>query len=105
MTRRERRFHRQFDALERMIPGSKGVFARLRSNRWRLVRLPLALLLIVGGVFSFLPVLGFWMLPLGFLLLAVDLPFLRGPISALVIRARVTLRRLARRWRNRRKRP
>jgi hypothetical protein len=99
MTRRERRFQRQFDALERMVPGSKGVFGRLRSNRWLPVRLPLALILILGGVFSFLPVLGVWMLPLGLLLLAVDLPFLRGPISALVIRVRVAIRRMVRRWR------
>ncbi|MCX7287205.1 MAG: tryptophan synthase subunit beta [Rhodobacterales bacterium] len=105
MTRRERRFQRQFDALERMIPGAEGVFGRLRSNRWRLLRLPLALLLIVSGVFSFLPVLGIWMLPLGLLLLAVDLPFLRGPISSFVIRGRVAARRLARRWREWRKRP
>lgn len=104
MTRRERRFQRQFDALERMLPGAKGVFGRLRSNRWLPLRLPLALLLIVGGVVSFLPVLGIWMLPLGLLLLAVDLPFLRGPISALVIRARLAVRRLARRWRKWRKR-
>ena len=103
MTRRERRFHRQFDALERMIPGSRGVLLRLRSNRWRLVRLPLALMLIAGGLFSFLPVLGAWMLPLGLLLLAVDLPFLRGPISNFVIRVRVAIRRLTRRWKKRRK--
>lgn len=87
-----------------MVPGSRGVFARLRSNRWLPVRLPLALLLIVGGLVSFLPVLGIWMLPLGLLLLAVDLPFLRGPISSLVIRVRVAIRRLSRRWRRRRKR-
>ena len=87
-----------------MVPGSKGVLGRLRGNRWLPVRLPLALILIAGGLFSFLPVLGIWMLPLGLLLLAVDLPFLRGPISALVIRVRVALRRLARRWRRRRNR-
>ena len=31
------------------------------------------------GVVGFLPILGFWMLPLGALLLAEDLPFLRKP--------------------------
>lgn len=31
----------------------------------------------VGGVFSFLPVLGLWMLPLGILLLAEDFVFFR----------------------------
>ncbi len=51
-----------------------------------LIRIPLALLLILGGVFSFLPVLGIWMLPLGLLLLAIDLAPLRGPISALGVR-------------------
>jgi hypothetical protein len=98
--RRERRFQRQFDALERMIPGARAPLARLRSNRWRLVRLPLALVLIVGGLFSFLPVLGIWMLPLGLLLLAVDLPCLRGPISVLLIRSRRLVRRWTRRWRS-----
>jgi hypothetical protein len=38
------------------------------------------LLLIVGGVVGFLPVLGFWMIPLGLLLLAQDVPFLQRPI-------------------------
>jgi len=31
----------------------------------------------------FLPVLGFWMLPLGLALLAPELPFLRGPSGRL----------------------
>jgi hypothetical protein len=44
-------------------------------------RAPLALGLIIGGVLGFLPVLGFWMLPLGLALLAVDLPFLRHPLA------------------------
>jgi hypothetical protein len=38
------------------------------SSRW--VRLPAGALLIVGGLLSFLPVLGIWMLPLGLALLA-----------------------------------
>lgn len=100
MTRRERRFQRQFEALERMIPGARVPLERLRSNRWRMIRLPLALLFIAGGLVSFLPVLGLWMLPLGLLLLAVDLPFLRGPISGLIIRARLAIRQLRRRWRS-----
>jgi len=43
-------------------------------------RLAVAVLLIVGGIFSFLPVLGFWMLPLGLLLIAQDIPFLQKPL-------------------------
>ena len=35
----------------------------------------------VGGVFGFLPILGFWMLPLGAAFIALDLPFLRHKIE------------------------
>lgn len=100
--RRERRFQRQFDALERLIPPLRGPMSTLRRDSWFPIRFPLALLLIAGGLLSFLPFLGIWMLPLGLLLLAVDLPVLRGPISALVIRGRQMARRLAQRWRARR---
>jgi hypothetical protein len=43
------------------------------------LRVPLAVLLIAGGCLGFLPILGFWMVPLGALLLAEDVPFLRRP--------------------------
>jgi hypothetical protein len=48
------------------------------------VRIPLAIALIVGGIFSFLPVLGLWMLPLGLILIAQDLPFLQRPMAQLL---------------------
>ena len=44
-------------------------------------RVPLAIGLMFGGMFGFLPVLGFWVLPLGLALLAMDLPFLRRPLA------------------------
>jgi hypothetical protein len=99
MTSNERRFQRQFDALERLVPALRGPMSTLRRDSWFPVRFPLALLLIAGGLVSFLPVLGVWMLPLGLLLLAVDLPVLRAPISALIIRGRRKGRRLLVRWR------
>jgi len=34
-------------------------------------------LLLLGGMLGFLPVLGFWMIPLGFLVLSVDNPPIR----------------------------
>jgi hypothetical protein len=37
------------------------------------LRLLLGLLLIVGGVFGFLPILGFWMIPLGIAVAALDI--------------------------------
>ncbi|BCI66393.1 hypothetical protein EMQ_2954 [Acetobacter aceti NBRC 14818] len=46
--------------------------------------MPSGLLFCVGGVLSFLPVLGLWMLPLGLLLLAEDVSFCRR-ISAKIM--------------------
>src|SRR5690349_15158614 len=49
------------------------------SSPW--VRVPPALLLVAGGVLGFLPLLGFWMVPLGLVLLAQDVPVLRPPLA------------------------
>ena len=35
------------------------------------------MLLVIGGILGFLPVLGFWMIPLGILFLSVDLHIVR----------------------------
>lgn len=50
---------------------------RLRQPSMRWVRIPAGLLLILGSVFSILPIFGLWMLPLGLVLLAEDVPPLR----------------------------
>ena len=60
---------------------SRAASRYLRQPQARLVRVPAAVLLTLGGVFSILPVFGIWMLPLGLLLLAVDLPALRPPLA------------------------
>jgi purine-cytosine permease-like protein len=43
----------------------------------RAARIALGGALIVGGLVGFLPILGFWMLPLGLLVLSVDLAIVR----------------------------
>ncbi len=102
MTDRERRrFERQFQLLARIAPVLAPVVVAAQRRPLILVRLPLALLLIAGGLLAFLPILGLWMLPLGLLLLAVDLPVLRGPVSAAVIRGRRWLALRRRQWRRR----
>lgn len=45
--------------------------------RSRIVRIAIGILLILGGLAGFLPILGFWMIPLGLLVLSVDLPRVR----------------------------
>ena len=72
---------RHFVWFERRLPPWAARFvAWLRKPSSRLVRIPLAILLIAGGIFSFLPVLGLWMLPLGLLLFAQDVPMLQKPM-------------------------
>ncbi|WP_286828464.1 MULTISPECIES: hypothetical protein [Kordiimonas] len=43
----------------------------------RIGRIVVGILLILGGFLGFLPVLGFWMAPLGLLVLSVDFPVVR----------------------------
>lgn len=78
----QKRLNRQLDKIEKKLPGvATGWLAWLRKPSSRLVRIPLGLLLVVASLFSILPVLGLWMMPLGLMLLAIDVPFLQGPIS------------------------
>jgi hypothetical protein len=50
---------------------------RLRLPKSRFARLSIGFALIVGGLLGFLPILGFWMLPLGFLVLSGELAIVR----------------------------
>ena len=68
----------------RLPPGPARFVGWLRKPSSRYVRIPLAIVLIVGGIFSFLPVLGLWMLPLGLLLFAQDVPILQTPLARLL---------------------
>jgi hypothetical protein len=62
--------------LERLPPRLRRAVRWLRhpSSRW--ARVPAGILLCLGGLLWILPFLGLWMLPLGLLLLAEDLPLL-----------------------------
>lgn len=73
---------RAFRRLESEVPGKVGrVLRSLRHPHSRWVRIPAGVALMAGGVFSILPFLGLWMLPLGMLLIASDVKFLRRPIA------------------------
>ena len=76
---------RHFTWFEAKLSPRPAKFVRwLRKPSSRLVRIPLAILLVVGGIFSFLPILGLWMLPLGLLLIAQDVPFLQQPLARML---------------------
>lgn len=76
----------------------------LRNPKAKWVRLPIGLLFVACSFLWFLPVVGIEMLPLGLLLIAIDVPFLRRPV------ARMTLWlehkwRAVRAWWHQRRRP
>ena len=66
---------------DKLPPGPARFVGWLRKPSSKLVRIPLAILLILGGIFSILPVLGLWMLPLGLVLFAQDVPILQTPMA------------------------
>jgi hypothetical protein len=63
---------------------------RVPSRWW--IRGIAALIFILGGALGFLPILGFWMLPLGLALIAEDVPGMKTPLER-------TSRLLGRTWR------
>ncbi len=95
------RLDRQFLRLRRMIPWLDGWIRHLQSDRAAMIRLPVGILLTIGGLFWFLPILGIWMLPAGLFLLALDVPALQTPVAGWFIRARRWWDRRRRAWRRR----
>ncbi|MEJ0074935.1 MAG: hypothetical protein WDO17_05740 [Alphaproteobacteria bacterium] len=82
MDEHKRELHEQLDRLQEELPqpAAKPV-RKLRQSDWKWARIPAGILLVIGGLLAFLPVLGLWMLPLGLGLLAIDVPFLRKPMA------------------------
>jgi hypothetical protein len=81
VTTRNRGF--QFNAARGEIRlGARTVHLPRRSP----VRIILGVALVFGGILGFLPVLGFWMIPLGLLILSRDLPLIRRWRRSLVVR-------------------
>ncbi len=69
-------------------------FEALKRTDHHWLRHAIGALLVAGGLLGFLPVLGYWMLPLGLALLAVDFPIARRLYRQLVVRTG----RLRQRW-------
>jgi hypothetical protein len=96
-----------FEGLQREVPDPLCRAIRwLRDPKAKVVRIPLGLLFIAGSFLFFLPVLGLELLPIGLLLLAIDVPFLRKPVARATLWLEHQWMRLRARWHQRhRKRP
>ena len=96
----DKRLDRQWNKLRRELPEwSARQLGWLRERKARRVRIPAGILLIFGGFFGFLPIFGFWMLPLGLLLLAQDVPFLKRPAGRALVWFNRAWQKLKRWWR------
>jgi hypothetical protein len=72
------RFERRIERLvDRLPEGLQTTIRWLRRPALRWVRVPAGVLFIAGSFLSILPLFGVWMLPLGLMLLAEDIPPLR----------------------------
>ncbi len=57
----------------------------MKLPRSRVLRIVLGVALVIGGIFGFLPILGFWMIPLGLVVLSVDIAWVRRRRRRLVV--------------------
>jgi hypothetical protein len=90
---------RAFEGLEGEVPDRVSRAIRwLRDPEARWIRLPVGALFILGSALWFLPVLGIEMLPIGLLLIAQDVPFLRRPVGRAVLWLEHKWVALRRRW-------
>jgi glucose/arabinose dehydrogenase len=95
----ERILHRRLDRAEQHLPGFLAEWvAHLRKPSASWVRVPLGVLFVVAGSLGFLPILGFWMVPVGLILLALDFALLRRPTAQLIVGGERLWTRIRRSW-------
>ena len=100
--------NRAFEGLERETPDTVTHILRwIRAPRSRWIRLPLGILCIIASFFWFLPVVGLEFFPIGLLLIAEDVPFLRRPAARMMLLLEekwIRFRRRYREWKRARQR-
>ena len=95
----KKELNRAYDQLEAEVPDRVSRAVRwLRDPEARWIRIPLGVLFILGSMLWFLPVLGIEMLPIGLLLIAQDVPFLRKPVGRAMLWLEGKWVALRRRW-------
>ena len=75
----------ELDRLQARLPHHVSRFMqKVRSPAVKPYRIPAGIALTAGGIVGFLPILGFWMVPLGLAVLAQDVPVMRPPLARLL---------------------
>lgn len=82
MTDARQELNEQLAKFEQRMPQKLAGFLRwLRQPHVIWIRIPFAVFFILFGMVGFLPLVGFWMIPIGLLLLAEDVPLLARPVA------------------------
>lgn len=77
---------RAYKGLEREAPRWMSKHIRwLHSSKSRKFRLPIGIFLIACGLVGFLPIVGYEFIPVGLLVIAQDIPFMRKPMGKFVL--------------------
>ena len=106
MDKDDPRYKHDAERIEARLPAPvRRLMRGLRKPSLRWVRLPLGILMLLGGLLWFLPVLGIWMIPFGLLILAEDYPPIQRPLRRAIIGLELRWRKLRRSWRHRRRQP
>ena len=75
----------ELDRLQARLPdGVSRFMKKVRSPAVAPYRIPAGIALMAAGLVGFLPILGFWMVPLGLAVLAQDVPVMRPPLARLL---------------------
>ena len=75
----------ELDRLQEWLPGhASRLVQKVRSPAAAPYRIPVGIALTAGGVVGFLPIVGFWMVPLGLAVIAQDVPAMRPPLARLL---------------------
>lgn len=92
-----------FTRLEALLPkGPRHALIWLHDPKSRWVRIPLGILCIIASFFWFLPVVGLEFLPIGLLLIAQDVPFLRRPVGLATLWLLERVERVMKWWKKKR---
>lgn len=103
--RRKDPLDQAYARLQAMLPDKPSrALGWLHDPDTRYVRMPLGIFCVIASFFSFLPVIGIELLPLGMILIAQDIPFLRKPVGKAMIPLLDGADVLIRKWKARRTR-
>jgi membrane-bound ClpP family serine protease len=97
--RRNDALEKAYARLEKLLPDKPAQALNwLHRPTSKYVRMPLGIFFIAASFFFILPVIGLEWLPLGLLLVAQDIPFLREPVGKAVLPMIGWVEKLEKKW-------